>query len=159
VDTAAAAREDPSSSQSPQLQVQAPTPVVQQDQQEEEMILDRTPEQAARDNDIEMSDSGPSVPLTGEDAAAVVEDEKQAHQRRESSNINREDLPPPPPLQKPQEQHDGAGISHEASMVSTPEQAQKWLLPPIKQEMHGRKCLVLDLDETLVHSSFKVSMM
>jgi RNA polymerase II subunit A small phosphatase-like protein len=31
------------------------------------------------------------------------------------------------------------------------------LLPPIAPQHLGRKCLVLDLDETLVHSSFKVS--
>jgi RNA polymerase II subunit A small phosphatase-like protein len=30
------------------------------------------------------------------------------------------------------------------------------LLGPIAPEHQGRKCLVLDLDETLVHSSFKV---
>lgn len=30
------------------------------------------------------------------------------------------------------------------------------LLPPMDIEQEGRKCLVLDLDETLVHSSFKV---
>ena len=30
------------------------------------------------------------------------------------------------------------------------------LLPPIAPEHAGRKCLVLDLDETLVHSSLKV---
>ncbi|ORX98809.1 NIF-domain-containing protein [Basidiobolus meristosporus CBS 931.73] len=30
------------------------------------------------------------------------------------------------------------------------------LLPPLAQEDAGKKCLVLDLDETLVHSSFKV---
>jgi len=29
------------------------------------------------------------------------------------------------------------------------------LLPPIAEDRKGRKCLVLDLDETLVHSSFK----
>ena len=151
-ETSAPAREAPSSSQSPQLQVQAPTPVVQQ--QEDEMILDRTPEQAQRDNDIEMSDSGPSLPLTGQDAAVVVEEEKQDYERRESSPTDREDLPPPPPRQ---EQHDGTAVSHDTSLVSTPEPSQKWLLPPLKSEMRGRKCLVLDLDETLVHSSFKVS--
>lgn len=32
----------------------------------------------------------------------------------------------------------------------------KPLLPPISPQHAGRKCLVLDLDETLVHSSFKV---
>ncbi|KAF8993702.1 HAD-like domain-containing protein, partial [Cyathus striatus] len=31
------------------------------------------------------------------------------------------------------------------------------LLPPIAPEHVGRKCLVLDLDETLVHSSFKAT--
>ncbi|KAF3939115.1 hypothetical protein ABW19_dt0200013 [Dactylella cylindrospora] len=31
----------------------------------------------------------------------------------------------------------------------------KWLLPPIAPEHKGKKCLVLDLDETLVHSSFR----
>ncbi|KAF3934127.1 hypothetical protein ABW20_dc0100037 [Dactylellina cionopaga] len=31
----------------------------------------------------------------------------------------------------------------------------KWLLPPIAPEHQGKKCLVLDLDETLVHSSFR----
>ena len=30
------------------------------------------------------------------------------------------------------------------------------LLPPVALQHEGRKCLVLDLDETLVHSSFKV---
>ncbi|KAI8384481.1 HAD-like domain-containing protein [Radiomyces spectabilis] len=32
-----------------------------------------------------------------------------------------------------------------------------WLLKPIAPQDHGRKCLVLDLDETLVHSSFKTA--
>ncbi|KAI7205908.1 NIF-domain-containing protein [Hortaea werneckii] len=36
------------------------------------------------------------------------------------------------------------------------DETQKWLLPPLKPEHRGRKCLVLDLDETLVHSSFKI---
>ncbi|KAI7905729.1 HAD-like domain-containing protein [Cokeromyces recurvatus] len=31
-----------------------------------------------------------------------------------------------------------------------------WLLPPLANEDRQRKCLVLDLDETLVHSSFKI---
>lgn len=33
--------------------------------------------------------------------------------------------------------------------------SKKHLLVPISEEHKGRKCLVLDLDETLVHSSFK----
>jgi TFIIF-interacting CTD phosphatase-like protein len=34
--------------------------------------------------------------------------------------------------------------------------AVNYLLDPIGKEQQGRKCLVLDLDETLIHSSFKV---
>ena len=33
---------------------------------------------------------------------------------------------------------------------------QQWLLPPVSPHLRNRKCLILDLDETLVHSSFKV---
>ena len=39
---------------------------------------------------------------------------------------------------------------------STGKDRQQWLLPPLQPEFEGKKCLVLDLDETLVHSSFKV---
>jgi len=34
------------------------------------------------------------------------------------------------------------------------EKAKNYLLPPQEERFHGRKTLVLDLDETLVHSSF-----
>ncbi|KAI9829984.1 MAG: hypothetical protein M1826_005157 [Phylliscum demangeonii] len=36
------------------------------------------------------------------------------------------------------------------------EQQPQWLLPPVQPHFKDRKCLVLDLDETLVHSSFKI---
>jgi RNA polymerase II subunit A small phosphatase-like protein len=57
-------------------------------------------------------------------------------------------LPPPPPV--PQ-----AAPSQEA-VPETSDAKQQWLLPPIAPRFKGKKCLVLDLDETLVHSSFKV---
>lgn len=38
---------------------------------------------------------------------------------------------------------------------SISKQSTKALLPPQKPGREGRKCLVLDLDETLVHSSFQ----
>ncbi|KAJ2972098.1 hypothetical protein NUW58_g9255 [Xylaria curta] len=59
--------------------------------------------------------------------------------------------PPPPPItsQEP--------IIAEEEKVAVAEQTQpKFLLPPIESRFKGRKCLVLDLDETLVHSSFKI---
>jgi carboxy-terminal domain RNA polymerase II polypeptide A small phosphatase len=48
--------------------------------------------------------------------------------------------PPPPPLGAPGKQG-----------------GQQPLLPPPQPHLQNRKCLVLDLDETLVHSSFKVN--
>lgn len=53
-------------------------------------------------------------------------------------------LPPPPPLPVP-----------DPPAVSDRDDGQ-WLLPAPLPHLQGRKCLVLDLDETLVHSSFKV---
>lgn len=62
-------------------------------------------------------------------------------------------VPPPPP---------GPALGATNSLVENPpvfapDQPQRFLLPPQAPEHKGRKCLVLDLDETLVHSSFKVS--
>lgn len=58
-------------------------------------------------------------------------------------------LPPPPPPPPPPA----------APEIPHPPEAgeQEWLLPPPLPHLQNRKCLVLDLDETLVHSSFKVS--
>lgn len=51
----------------------------------------------------------------------------------------------------PVENHDG-----QVSSLATDQQGGQWLLPPLASTLSGKKCLVLDLDETLVHSSFKV---
>ncbi|KAI1331341.1 NIF-domain-containing protein [Xylariaceae sp. FL0255] len=61
--------------------------------------------------------------------------------------------PPPPPTAAPTPPP--APIAAEETMVAEQVQ-QKFLLPPIEPRFKGRKCLVLDLDETLVHSSFKI---
>ncbi|KAI8683658.1 FCP1-like proteiny domain-containing protein [Fusarium keratoplasticum] len=63
-------------------------------------------------------------------------------------------IPPPPPPPGPGPSAVAPAPFPEAG-PSAPE-PQKWLLPPIAPEHKGRKCLVLDLDETLVHSSFKI---
>ena len=45
---------------------------------------------------------------------------------------------------------------HEAARLTSGELEQHYLLPQLSFDHQGRKCLVLDLDETLVHSSFKM---
>ncbi|CAO3694699.1 unnamed protein product [Rhizopus stolonifer] len=47
-------------------------------------------------------------------------------------------------------------ISPESSSPIAESENSVWLLPPLSIEDQEKKCLVLDLDETLVHSSFKM---
>jgi len=77
---------------------------------------------------------------TSENARAA-ESEETSHQEDvvQVPNV----FPPPPPPPAPE-------ISSDAG-------EQQWLLPRPLPHLQNRKCLVLDLDETLVHSSFKVS--
>jgi len=131
----------------PKIAVQAPTPIVAPN---EEIIHDRTPQQERRDSDIEMTDAGPSVPLSANDVSAVSEDSGPQPVHRDASQV-KIDLPPPPPLSERVAQITPPHSPHGAG-----QDGQKSLLPPIRPELKGRKCLVLDLDETLVHSSFKV---
>ncbi|OQD72974.1 hypothetical protein PENDEC_c017G02156 [Penicillium decumbens] len=76
---------------------------------------------------------------TSENARAA-ESEETSHQEDvvQVPNV----FPPPPPPPAPE-------ISSDAG-------EQQWLLPRPLPHLQNRKCLVLDLDETLVHSSFKV---
>ncbi|WEW58296.1 NLI interacting factor-like phosphatase [Emydomyces testavorans] len=61
-------------------------------------------------------------------------------------------LPPPPPTECiPQ-----APDTQAPPVPPVPLEKRKFLLPPIQPHLKDRKCLVLDLDETLVHSSFKI---
>ena len=44
-----------------------------------------------------------------------------------------------------------------ASNLFLPHQtSEKYLLPTVRHQDMNKKCVVIDLDETLVHSSFKV---
>ena len=100
-------------------------------------INDRTPQQEQRDSDIAMVDAPP--------LAQAAEDPANTARELQQAQIN---LPPPPP-------RNGNGASSTSNSI-TPNEKQSWLLPPLQPHFKGRKCLVLDLDETLVHSSFKV---
>lgn len=101
-------------------------------------INDRTPIQEQRDSDIAMVDAPPVVQV-------VEEQPKSAQELAQAQTA----LPPPPP-------RNGLNRDAATSIAVIPNEQQKWLLPPLQPRFHGRKCLVLDLDETLVHSSFKV---
>ncbi|XP_038165130.1 carboxy-terminal domain RNA polymerase II polypeptide A small phosphatase 2 [Cyprinodon tularosa] len=59
--------------------------------------------------------------------------------------------PPPPPLPPPS-QHSLLESQENGSVVKLSEVN---LLPEVKAEDQGKICVVIDLDETLVHSSFK----
>jgi RNA polymerase II subunit A small phosphatase-like protein len=104
----------------------------------------QAPSQQAKDaeGDVKMIDSDP-VPTERVEPTAPVP--RQAETARPV-------LPPPPSTPPPQPSSD------EIAAPEPTEQKQQWLLPPIAPRFQGKKCLVLDLDETLVHSSFKVCM-
>jgi RNA polymerase II subunit A small phosphatase-like protein len=136
----------------PQIAIQAPTPITASD---ELLIHDRTPEQEQMDQEIEMTDAGATVPIAANEVPGLEDDAVAdgLHQPGNRDSRAKIDLPPPPPLQERQAQI----AHHEGSPVRDgPDGMHKWLLPPKRPEMSGKKCLVLDLDETLVHSSFKV---
>lgn len=134
----------------PQIGVQGPTPGTTPVQSRpstdgEQMIHDQTPEQQQRDADIEMRD----VPISSNDVPTDESTSGDPPQKAPGPI----DLPPPPPLQQREKEVESQRVSeHEVSTPSRP-----YLLPAIRPEFKGKKCLVLDLDETLVHSSFKVS--
>ena len=139
----------------PTVQLSPPTPV---SPAEEQVISDRTPQQAKKDEDIEMSDIPPSLPLAGSDVSATTrEDSGQVITQAEHPRVG---LPPAPPASERQglggANEGQQGAATESTSTSALTEGKQWLLPAVRPEHKGRKCLVLDLDETLVHSSFKV---
>jgi RNA polymerase II subunit A small phosphatase-like protein len=132
----------------PQISITNPTPTAtpvlpRPSAEQERIIQDQTEEQKQIDNDIEMKD----VPLSTNDVHQEGE-EKDAEAEAEHPKV---DLPPPPPLVERQ-----VAVQHQTADVAEAAEPQKYLLGPIAPRFQGKKCLVLDLDETLVHSSFKV---
>ena len=134
----------------PSIAVEAPTPISPANEQ---IIHDRTPRQEAIDTDIEMTDAGATVPIAANEVQVADDAGSNAQPLHKDASQVKVDLPPPPPLAERQ-----AAITPPKSPEPLVGQAepQKWLLGPPRAEHKGRKCLILDLDETLVHSSFKV---
>ena len=95
-------------------------------------------------------DPSDTVAIQGE----VIND-RTAQQEQEDNDVVMSDPPPEEPPKSETPQVNLPPPPPRNGQVST--EPQKFLLPPLQSQFKGRKCLVLDLDETLVHSSFKVS--
>ena len=107
------------------------------------------PRDDRRESDVDMTDA-PHVPPV--EQQNVVDEPVQPH------DVVPVALPPPPPLSKRIAQTQTPVAASDVPPVpdAEPESKQTWLLPPAQPPLKGRKCLILDLDETLVHSSFKI---
>jgi len=130
------------------VQVQAPTPIISQHEESASVSRDMTTPALSSDED-----GGANM---AEAPAPPVDQASQDSKPRDALLV-KADVPPTPSHVNVQLPRAPTAPSHESSVVTTPNnERQQWLLPPILAEHKGRKCLVLDLDETLVHSSFKV---
>ncbi|ERF72101.1 hypothetical protein EPUS_02892 [Endocarpon pusillum Z07020] len=144
VDTSGNLRDQPLSAPVPDAQP-SPVPLIST-QEEVSPTPDWTPDQSKRNSDVDMPDA-PSQ------EKEVAEHETTTSPALPKVEAQKTELPPPPPLEQRQSQV----INREAPAVpSSSQEKEIWLLPPIQPHLQGRKCLVLDLDETLVHSSFKI---
>ncbi|KAL8848956.1 MAG: hypothetical protein Q9221_006050 [Calogaya cf. arnoldii] len=110
--------------------------------QEETLINDRTLQQEAKD--VEMSDAPPVAPVPAPPATT---------QETSIQSPPQTNLPPPPP---PPPNSGRLSAANRRPSNSVTGDQPKGLLPPMADRFRGKKCLVLDLDETLVHSSFKI---
>jgi len=133
-----AAQQNDCVQQGASLIVLPPTPTVPVAAERHNAINEPIPLQEAADSDTDMVDAPPVEPVADNSQKNVMPKEAEIVPP----------LPPPPPILG----HDRS-LTNNAPLIS---EQQKWLLPPMKPEFRGKKCLVLDLDETLVHSSFKI---
>ncbi|KAI0008722.1 NIF-domain-containing protein [Xylariaceae sp. FL0662B] len=108
---------------------------------EAEAIAVEEPAEKDVDGDVEMPDAESVINQRAKQPATTTEEQLP------------QPVPPPPPGPIPIASPPPATEEKSVDMEQVP---QKFLLPPIEPQMKGRKCLVLDLDETLVHSSFKI---
>ncbi|KAL2023491.1 hypothetical protein VTK56DRAFT_2487 [Thermocarpiscus australiensis] len=98
------------------------------------------------------NDAEGDVPMP--DAGSAQQDDQEVIGTAQEPQLPR--VPPPPPGPVPAVPNAPTSTLIESPPVFAPDQPQRFLLPPQRPEHKGRKCLVLDLDETLVHSSFKI---
>jgi len=125
----------------PSITVNPPT-----DSHEREISREESADAKDDDGDLEMPDADSSAPQRVKPPVVSTEEP-----------YPKTVPPPPPPPAVPIANQEPITAEEDDTAVAEQPQ-QKFLLPPIEPRFKGRKCLVLDLDETLVHSSFKVSL-
>lgn len=130
----------------PAVVVDAPTAISQKKDQNSTAAA-QSSQQDTEATDQAMAEA-PSAP-SEEESKSLPNDRNESR-----TNTSTTGLPPPPPIPGVST----TGASPGPTTAEPIEEKQQWLLPPIEPRFHGKKCLVLDLDETLVHSSFKVTL-
>ncbi|CAJ2500242.1 Uu.00g030950.m01.CDS01 [Anthostomella pinea] len=111
--------------------------------QETEAATAEVPTSTDMDGDVEMPDIDEATSQPANPPIVAADDQYP------------NTVPPPPPGPVPITSPSPVVAEEESAAVAEQGQ-QKFLLPPIESRFKGKKCLVLDLDETLVHSSFKI---
>ena len=134
--------------------MQSPTPTLFANDEDSGALPEAPfPPQQAQAEETDMSDTDTIDDVTGEPSRRSKEDAAA----RVALPTEKEDAEMVAASNDDADEH----ASHAATTALGQNQAgkerQQWLLPSLRPEFEGKKCLVLDLDETLVHSSFKVS--
>ncbi|KAJ7647397.1 HAD-like domain-containing protein [Roridomyces roridus] len=172
--TEKAAQQPPESEQAPPPPA-PPPPVVEETKTEEkldepqpvlpveELMAPPTPVSLLPQDETEGVTSGSVQPpgSTGDSALhhtpkrdSVVPTHDGDHDETDTSFTDEEDMDDVN-MDDAQDEEDRLIMNGGAGIPIGPDGVPRPLLPPISPQHVGRKCLVLDLDETLVHSSFK----
>ena len=155
--TAAAPDADEPTTADVKVIVQAPTPITPSSEQ---LPAPAEPPPILDGSDVVMIDA----PLPTSPPSALMVDHHDVDDPRQTQEPVAEEQPPPrlnlpgpPPMgDRTLIRPPSRNQAEEGSTTSGGIDPPPWLLPPRELRFHDRKCLVLDLDETLVHSSFKV---
>ena len=134
--------------------VQAPTPIMPS---QDRLPASAEPPPTVDGSDLVMIDA----PLPPSPPSAVTVDHHRQSQGPVAEDqppptLNLPGPPPPPIGDRTLIRPPSRNQPDEGSTTSEAIDPPPWLLPPRELRFNDRKCLVLDLDETLVHSSFKV---
>ncbi|KAG0138191.1 hypothetical protein HOY82DRAFT_476555 [Tuber indicum] len=147
------------SGSTPTVTIQAPTPTAPQTEKDEPDFTTSDPQSSkeagtSTSEDIEMRDAdGEDYDAAGKKGSELkIQLPLPPHSEESGRDSESDDT---------QQRSSDGGYPHDprdAALIRTPslDERQQWLLPPLAPRFEGKKCLVLDLDETLVHSSFKV---